>query len=162
MPLLKSSLASALEGVIASRPEPTPAAASDWAQAYLAYASPAMSTASSLATNAAGNQSMLLGAFSSAFASEDTSSAGSTIAQGVTSYWLAILWSGATAVGATTVPGNFGLAAALSNIFGDTQEKSANEKAGQLADAFDAGAKQVVVTDIPIVQPAPPIVGPIQ
>ena len=27
--------------------------------------------------------------------------------------------------------------------------------------AFDAGARMVIVSDVPIVQPAPPIVGPI-
>ncbi len=161
MPLIKSSLASALQGIIESKPEPTASAASDWARAYVSYAASAMSTASSLATNATGNQGILLGAFTSAFGSRSASSAASTIAQGVISFWQAIVWSGATAAGSTTSPGNLGLASALAGLFGDTAEASAGEKASRLADAFDAGARQVIVTDV-LTSTGVPVVGPIQ
>ncbi len=161
MPLIKSSLSSALQAIFESKPEPTASAASDWARAYVSYASPAVTSASSLATNAMAGQGMLLGAFSSAFASQDTSSSASTIAQGVTSFWQAIVWSGAAAVGSTTAPGNFSLAAALSGIFGDVAEAGAGDKASRLADAFDAGARQVVVTDV-LTATGVPVVGPIQ
>lgn len=161
MPLIKSTLSSALEAVLERKPDATASAASDWAQAYVSYAASAMTSVSSLATNAAGNQGILVGALSSAFQSQDTSSAASTIAQGVMSFWQAIIWSGATAVGATTSPGNFSLTAALSGIFSDTAEASAGEKASRLADAFDAGARQVMVTDV-LTSTGLPVVGPIQ
>lgn len=161
MPLVKSTLSSTLEAVLESKPDPTASAASDWAQAYLSYAASAMSSVSSLATNAAGNQGILLGAFSSAFESQDTSGAASTVASGVMSFWQAIVWSGASAVGSTASPGNFSLSSALSGIFADTGEASAGDKASRLADAFDAGARQVMVMDI-LTSTGVPVVGPIQ
>jgi len=161
MPLIKFTLSSELQSVLENKPDPTSSAASDWAQAYVSYAASAMTSVSSLASNASANKSILQGAFSSAFASQDTSTAASTIAQGVMSFWQAIIWSGATAVGSTTSPGNFSLSAALSGIFSDTAEISASDKASQLADAFDAGAKQVMVTDV-LTSTGVPVVGPIQ
>lgn len=161
MPLIKSTLSSALQDVLENKPDPVASAASDWAQAYVSYAASAISSVSSLASNANGNKSILLGAFSSAFASQDTSMAASTIAQGVISFWQAIIWSGATAVGSTTSPGNFSLSSALSGIFSDTTESSAGDRAKQLADAFDAGARQVMVTDV-LTSTGVPVVGPIQ
>jgi hypothetical protein len=159
--LVKSTLSSALEAVLESKPDPVASAASDWAQAYLTYAASAMSSVSSLATNASGNQSILIGAFSSALASQDSSGAASTIASGVMAFWQAIVWSGASAVGTTSSPGNFSLSASLSSIFSDTGEASAGDKANSLADAFDAGARQVMVMDI-LTSSGVPVVGPIQ
>jgi hypothetical protein len=89
-------------------------------------------------------------------------SAGALVAQGVVTFWQAIVWVGPTASGATAFPGNAALAPALVAIFADLSRKSPQDKANELADAFDAGARTVIVTDVPFVQPAPPIVGPIQ
>lgn len=161
MPLIKSTLSSALEVVLENKPDSSVSAASDWAQAYVSYAASAMTSVSSLATNAAGNQGILQGAFSSAFGSRDRSSAASTIAQGVQSFWQAIVWSGATAVGSTSSPGNFSLSSALAGVFGDTAEASTGDKASRLADAFDAGARQVIVTDV-LTSTGVPVAGPIQ
>ena len=161
MPLIKSTLSSTLQPVLENKPEPSAAAASDWARAYVAYAAPAMTSVASLATNAAAGEGALAAAFSSAFAARDTSSAAATIAQGVTAFWQTIVWSGPAAVGSTIAPGNFSLTAALSGIFADTAQASAGDKASRLADAFDAGARQVMVADI-LTSTGLPVVGPIQ
>ncbi len=162
MPLNRPSLARALESVLKGQPQTSAAAAADWARAYLAYASAAASSAGSLPTNAAANLGILVGAFTAAFNSLSGAAAGALLAQGVMGYWQAIAWLGPTASGVTTVPGNLTLAASLISVFLDLSGKSMGDKAGALADAFDTGAKAVVVTDVPFVQPAPPIVGPIQ
>jgi len=158
MPLIKPSLSSDLERALEEEPS-LEEAALKWAQAYSAYAQKAMSSASSLPTNASGNVGMLQSAFSGALRAQTASGAAAAMGSGVMSFWSAIVWVGAAASGSTLVPGNFSLVGALTQVFSDTEQKSAAEKAGALADAFDAGAKQVVVMDIPFVQPAPPIIG---
>ncbi|MCP4664710.1 MAG: hypothetical protein GY856_55730 [bacterium] len=160
MPLNKSTLSSALENVLKNKPSLAEAAQS-WADAYAGYAQNAMSSASSLPTNAMGNLGLLQGAFAGAFQARSSAGAAAAIAAGVTSFWTAVVWTGGTAAGSTIVPGNMALSGSLAQIFADTEEKSESEKASAFADAFDAGAKQVVVLDIPHVQPAPPISGPI-
>jgi hypothetical protein len=161
MPLMKSSLAQQLESVFEAKPKAAGLAASDWANAYVSYAAGALSTASSLPVTASANLGILVGAFTGAFAANSASGAAALIAQGVNGFWAAMVWTGATALGTTVFPGNAALAGALTAIFGDTSQQSAGDKAGQIADAFDAGAKMVIVNDIPFIQPAPPIVGPI-
>jgi hypothetical protein len=161
VPLSRSTLAKALEDALRRRPDAPAVAASDWARAYVAYAAGALTTAASVPTNASANQSVLTGVFTAAFTAGAAAAAANLIGQGVMAFWMAIVWSGPTATGATTVPGNLGLAATLAALFADVGGRSLAEKAGRFADAFDAGARQVVVTDVPAVQPAPPIVGPI-
>ncbi len=160
MALIKSTLSSSLEEVLNRKPS-TDEAAQSFATAYVSYASGAMSSASSLATNAQGNLSILQGAFSGAFQARSPAGAAAAISAGVMAFWTAIVWSGPSAAGTTIVPGNFSLSGALSSIFANTGEMSESDKAGALADAFDTGAKLVMVTDIPYAQPAPPITGPI-
>ena len=160
MSLNKSSLSSALEDVLNNKPAIEEAALS-WAKAYVSYAQNAMSSASSLPTNAMGNLGILQGAFTGAFQSRTSTGAAAAISAGVTTFWAGIIWAGAAASGATIVPGNISLSGSLAQIFSDTEWKSASEKARALADAFDSGANQVVVLDIPFAQPAPPISGPI-
>lgn len=160
MPLIKATLKSQLQQVLESMPEQG-AAPSLWAMAYVSYASSAMSSASSFPVTAMANLGILVGGFTSAFSSESSSDAASAIASSVKAFWQAMVWTGATAAGATTSAGNNALSSSLESIFGDVEEKSASDKAGELADALHSGATEVMVNDIPYVQPAPPITGPI-
>lgn len=160
MPLISSSLAQSLESVFNGKP-PAADAPMQWANAYQSYAQSAMSTATSLPVTAPANFGLLLTAFQGGLAGLAPMAAASVIAQGVMSYWQAMVWAGPLAAGTTVFPGNVGLAAALAAVFSDLGKKTNSEKANDLASAFDAGAKLVIVSDIPIIQPAPPIVGPI-
>lgn len=161
MPLMKASLSQQLESVFARKPQSAAEAAADWAKAYLDYASMAVSSAGSLPVTAAANLGLLQSAFMVAFQAQTSTGAALLITQGVLGFWSTLVWIGITAAGTTTSPGNSALAASLGAIFSDTAKESAADKARQLADAFDVGAKLVIVTDIPFIQPAPPIVGPI-
>jgi hypothetical protein len=161
MPLIKTTLAQELENIFNKKPGSAPQAALLWAKAYTGYAANAISKAGSLPVNAQANQGILIGAFTSAFNSMAAAAAAALMVQGIVAFWQAIAWTGPTAAGVTTVPGNLSLTAQLSVIFLDLDDKTSADKAQELADAFDAGAKMVIVSDIPYVQPAPPIVGPI-
>lgn len=161
MPLIKANLAQSLESIFQAKPGSSAQAASQWAQAYLRFAATAMSSVSSLPVTAAANLGMLLGAFTGGFEARSASAAASLMATGVSGFWSAMVWVGPTAVGTTLSPGNFALASALGAVFSDTSEKSDGDKARAFADAFEAGAKLVMVNDIPLIQPAPPIIGPI-
>lgn len=160
MALIKSTLSTMLEDILTRKPS-AEEAAQLWAVAYVSFASSAMSSASSLATNAQGNLGILQSAFSNAFSTNSSAEAAAAISQGVMAFWSAIIWVGPTASGSTTMPGNVSLAASLSTLFSATAEKSESDKASELTDAFETGAKMVIVMDIPFIQPAPPIVGPI-
>ena len=160
MPLQKSNLAQQLQSLFEQKPS-SAEAASDWASAYVSYAAGALSAASSLPITAPANQSLLVGAFTAAFSSQTSAGAAAAMAQGVVGFWSSMLWTGPTAVGTTLFPGNVALSGALSDIFADTSGQSEADKAHALADAFDTGAKSIIVNDVPLVQPAPPIVGPI-
>jgi|ERR1051326_187234 hypothetical protein len=162
MPLNKSTLARPLQQLFEDKPASLADAASGWANAYVGYAGGAMSSAASLPVNASGNVGILLGAFQAGLSALTPATAGALVGQGILAFWQAIAWVGPTAAGATAFPGNAGLPAGLAAIFADLGRASAGEKANRLADAFDAGAKTVIVIDIPFVQPAPPITGPIQ
>jgi len=162
MPLSRSTLANALQRVFDASPATAADAAAQWANAYAGYAGGAISSASSLPVNAAANSAILLGGFQGGLAAFTPMSAGALVAWGIITFWQAIVWVGPTASGATAFPGNAGLAPALAAIFADLSRKSPQDKANDLADVFDAGAKTVIVMDVPFVQPAPPIVGPIQ
>jgi len=162
MPLVKSSLADALTSVFRSKPSSSADAASQWADAYVAYAQPAMSTGGSAAVSAAAGRSTLVGAFTAGFNAQAPQATAAAIAAGVTAFWQSMVWAGA-GVGVTTVPGNFALAAALAAVFSDTNAEEPAPRAGRIADAFDAGAKAVVVTDTIPAAPTPiVVVGPIQ
>jgi hypothetical protein len=161
MPLMKSILAQELEDIFNRRASSSAEAARLWSKAYVSYASGGLSKAGSLPTNAQANLGILIGAFTAAFNSLISATAATLMAQGVMTYWQGIVWAGPVASGATAVPGNFNLSASLSAVFVDLSKKTNSQKASELADTFDVGAKMVVVSDIPFVQPAPPIVGPI-
>jgi len=161
MPLIKTVLANDLEDLFNRNPGSSPQAAVSWARAYSAYAANAISKAGSLPVNAQANQGILIGVFTGAFNSQAAAAAAGIMAQGIMAYWQAAVWVGPVASGVTIVPGNLTLAVQLSMIFQDLGKKSPADKARELADAFDAGAKLVIVSDIPLIQPAPPIVGPI-
>ncbi|WP_338699877.1 hypothetical protein V5279_18915 [Bradyrhizobium sp. 26S5] len=162
MPLSKDTLAQQLEQLFNSKPATPADAAAAWANAYLSYAGSAISLAASLPVNAPANFGILLGAFQGGFASLAPANAGAIIAQGIIGFWQSLAWVGVTATGTTAFPGNGALPAALVAIFSDLGKKSARDKASQLSDVFHAGARSVIVSDIPFVQPAPPILGPIQ
>ncbi len=161
MPLIKASLARDLETIFERKPGSAPEAALDWAKAYVSYASSALSGAASLPVTAPANLSLLVGAFTGAFQAQSPAGAAALLAQGVMGFWSAMVWVGPTAAGTTASPGNAALAGALTAAFSDTSDKSAGDKASQIADAFDTGAKLVIVNDILFVQPAPPVVAPI-
>jgi hypothetical protein len=161
MPLSASSLAQSLESVFNSKPASSADAALAWANAYQSYATSALSTAASLPVTAPANFSILLGAFQGGLSALASPAAGALVAQGIVAYWQAMVWTGPTAAGTTAFAGNATLAAALAAVFSDLSDKSAAQKANDLANAFDAGARMVIVSDVPFIQPAPPIVGPI-
>lgn len=161
MPLIKSTLARDLASLFAHKPASAADAAAAWAKAYVAYAAAALSSTGSLPLSAPAMQSVLNSAFASAFSTRSAQGAAAVIAQGVVSFWGALLWVGPIASGTTASPGNAGLSGALAGVFGDTAPLSAADKASQLADAFDAGARLVIVRDVPFAPPALPVVGPI-
>lgn len=161
MPLIKASLSRDLEAIFKGKPSSAAEAAADWAKAYVAYAGSALSGAASLPVTAPANLSILIGAFTGAFQAQSSAGAAALMAQGVMGFWAAMVWAGAAAAGTTASPGNAALSGALGNVFSDTSNKSEGDKANEIADAFDSGAKLVMVSDIPFVQPAPPIVAPI-
>jgi hypothetical protein len=162
MPLMKSSLADALANLFESEPSSPADAGQRWAQAYLSYASAALSPTGGVPVNAAAGLSVLGGAFTSALGTHDAAGSAGAMSTGVTAFWQMMIWTGAAAAGVTAAPGNFALTPALTAIFGDTGQAGVRDKADRIADAFDAGAKMVIVVDTPFVQPAPPVVGPIQ
>jgi hypothetical protein len=157
MALVKSTLSQKLQSLLDARPGSTSDAGSDWANAYLAYASLGMSSQSSLPVAAAASLGLLVGAFTGAFEARSSTAAGAQIAQGVQSFWASQVWVGPAIVGTTAFPGNMALASELSSIFSDTSGSN-GDKAGRIADAFDAGAKTVMVQDI---TPVSTVVGPI-
>jgi hypothetical protein len=161
MPLMKASLSRDLADIFKRKPSSPPEAAVDWAKAYVAYGGSALSSAASLPVTAPANLPILIGAFTGAFQAQSPAGAAALMAQGVMGFWSAMAWVGPAAAGVTASPGNAALAAALSAVFADTSKKSEGDKANQIADAFDSGAKLVIVSDIPFAQPAPPIVAPI-
>ena len=160
MALNDSALAKDLERVLGSEPASTVDAASAWMKAYQSYAQGALSTASSLPVTVPANASILLGGFTAGLSALTSATAGALIAQGITAFWQAMVWVGPTAAGTTSSPGNTALAGALAAVFGDLSGRSAAAKASDLAKAFDAGAKAVIVSDIPFI-PGAAIVGPI-
>ena len=160
MPLNASSLADSLQRLFESKPASSADAAMAWANAYQSYASAALSSAASLPVTAPANFGLLMTAFQGLSAMAPMAAA-AIVAQGVTAYWQAMVWAGPTAAGTTAFPGNPTLATALAAVFSDLSDKSPAQKAQDIASAFDAGARMVIVSDVPIVQPAPPIVGPI-
>jgi len=161
MALQKSTLSQKLEQQFGAKPSSSAQAASDWASAYVSYAAAAMSSLSSLPITAMAGQSLLASAFTAAFQTQSASGAAAAMAQGVTAFWTTMVWIGPGVVGTTVFPGNAALSSALSSIFGDTSgQQSDADKAKALADAFDAGAKMVMVNDVQI-PPLPPVMGPI-
>ena len=159
MPLVKSSFASALANVFANYPSSKSEAGQKLAQAYVSYASAALSPTGGTGVNAMAGLSSLTSAFTGALQQEDPNGTASAMATGVQTFWQSISWVGA-AVGVTTVPGNFTLATALGSVFSDLGQSSASDKADKVADAFDGGAKTVMVLDT--TPPAVVTVGPIQ
>jgi hypothetical protein len=160
MPLTKSTLAQDLEGIFNAKPASAADAATKWANAYQSYASAALSSASSLPITAPANFGILLGAFTAGLSALTSVTAAALISQGILAYWQAMAWVGPASAGSTAFPGNASLSGALSATFADLSDKSAADKANEIAQAFDAGAKTVIVSEVPFA-PGPPIVGPI-
>lgn len=160
MPLVKSSLSSALTDLFTNYPASKSEAGQKWAQAYVSYASAALSPTGGTGVNAMAGLSSLASAFSSALQQEDPNGTAAAMATGVQAFWQSISWVG-TATGTTIVPGNFALTSALAAVFSDLGQSSASDKAGKVADAFDGGAKTVMVLDV-LPGPVPPVTGPIQ
>lgn len=162
MPLMKTILAQDIEIILdKGKPSSLAEAATQWSKAYISYASSALSKAGSLPTNAQALQGILTGAFTSAFGTLTAATAASLISQGIMTFWRAIVWVGPTASGFTIIPGNNTLTASLSAVYMDLGEKTSSDKARDFSDAFDAGAKTVMVYDTPYAQPAQPVFGPI-
>ncbi len=162
MPLVGTGLRGQFEVIFSSRPASKAAAGQQWAQAYVSYAAAAMTSTGGAAMNAMAGLASLTSAFTAALQQDDANGAAGTMASGVMAFWQAIAWVGAGS-GVTTSPGNAALASALAAVFADTQEASASDKAGRVADAFDAGARLVIVMDTIPAAPSPIVVtGPIQ
>jgi len=161
MPLVKSTLANGLESVFNNNPSSVAEAAQKWAQAYVSYASAAMTSTGGSAVNAMAGLGTLTGAFTGALQAQASPASAGAMAAGVTAFWLSIIWAG-PATGVTVSPGNAALATALAAVFSNLGKLSASEKANAIADAFDAGAKLVMVLDT--IPGAPPVVvtAPIQ
>jgi hypothetical protein len=160
MPLNQSALAKDLERILGTKHASVADAASAWANAYQSYAQGALSTAASLPVTVPVNASMLVGGFTAGLSALTSVSSAAIIAQSLTAFWQAMAWVGPVAAGTTSFPGNPALAGALASVFSDLSGKSAAAKASDLASAFDAGAKAVVVSDVPFI-PGAAIVGPI-
>jgi hypothetical protein len=160
VPLSQSTLAQDLERVLDAKPASSADAASAWANAYQTYATSALSSTGTLPIGAPALFGMLLGAFQGGLSALSSVSAAAIIAQGIMSYWQAMTWLGPAAAGVTSFPGNVTLASALGAAFSDLGDKSARDKASDFANAFDAGARAVLVSDQPFA-PGPPVVGPI-
>ena len=160
MPLVKSSLSSALADVFTNYPGSKSEAGQKWAQAYVSYASAALSPTGGTGVNAMAGLSSLASAFTSALQQEDPNGTAGAMATGVQTFWQSISWVG-SATGSTIVPGNFALTSALAAVFSDLGQSSASDKADKVADAFDGGAKTVMVLDI-LPGTVPPVTGPIQ
>jgi hypothetical protein len=161
MPLVKSSLASALADLFTNYPASKSEAGQKWAQAYVSYASAALSPTGGTGVNAMAGLSSLASAFTSALQQEDPNGTAGAMATGVQTFWQSISWVGA-GTGTTIVPGNVALTSALAAVFSDLGQNSASDKADRVADAFDGGAKSVIVLDIVGVAPPVPTPGPIQ
>ncbi len=161
MALNKSSLTDALANIFDSKPSSSVEAGLQWAQAYYSYASGAMTSVASLPVNAPAGLPILIGAFSTALTIKQPQASAAAMAGGVMLFWQVIAWAGPTASGATAVPGNFALIPALAGIFADAGGGGNRDKAGKLADAFDAGAKLVIAAEFHLVTGVP-LVGPIQ
>jgi hypothetical protein len=162
MPLMKAALAQELERIFQRKPASAAEAAMAWVNAYHAYASAALSMAGGVPVTAAAHLSVLQNAFAGAFQAQTPMAAASAMAQGVLSFWSALQWIGPVGAGTTISPGNLALAVSLGAVFADSSsQQSIADKASRFADAFDAGARLVVVSDIPFIQPTPPVVGPI-
>jgi len=160
MALQKSTLSQSLEKQFGEKPASAAQAALEWASAYVSYAAAALSKGGSLPVTALANQALVVSAFTTALQAQTSSGAAAAMAQGVQAFWTALVWVGPTTTGTTLFPGNATLAAQLSSIFADTSQQSDADKARALADAFDAGARLVLVNDIQIPAGAP-TVGPI-
>ncbi len=161
MALNKSTLADALAKIFDSKPSSSAEAGLQWAQAYHNYASGAMTSVASLPVNISAGLPILIGAFTGALTAMQAQASALAMAGGVMVFWQTIAWAGPTAAGATAVPGNFALIPALVAIFSDSGGGSNRDKAGKLADAFDAGARLVVASEAHLVTGVP-IIGPIQ
>lgn len=160
MPLVKSILSSALADLFTNYPSSKSEAGQKWAQAYVSYASAALSPTGGTGVNAMAGLSSLASAFSSALQQEDPNGTAGAMTTGVQAFWQSISWVG-TATGTTIVPGNFALTSALAAVFSDLGQSSASDKADKVADAFDGGTKTVMVLDV-LPGPVPPVTGPIQ
>ena len=161
MPLVKSTLANALENLFTNNPGSVPEAAQKWAQAYLSYASAAITSTGGSGVNAMAGLGSLTGAFSGALQAMAPPAAAAAMAAGVTAFWLSIIWVG-PATGVTVSPGNAALAGALAAVFSNLGKLSPAEKANAIADAFDAGAKLVMVLDTIPGTPPVLVTAPIQ
>jgi hypothetical protein len=162
MPLVKSSLSSALVSTFEQKPSSVADAASQWADAYVSYAAAAMTSTGGAAMTAQAGKGSLVAAFTGAFNTQTAQGAAAAMSAGVMAFWMAIAWQGA-GTGVTTSPGNASLTSSLAAVFSDVEESSASDKADAIADAFDSGAKTVIVTDTIPAAPSPiVVVAPIQ
>jgi hypothetical protein len=162
MPLVKSTLSGMLTSTFEQKPSSVADAAAQWADAYVAYASAAMTSTGGAATTAQAGKGALVGAFTGALSTQTSQGAAAAMSGGVMAFWMSIAWQGA-GTGVTTSPGNASLTSDLAAVFSDVEESSASDKAGKIADAFDSGAKTVIVTDTIPAAPSPiVVVAPIQ
>ena len=113
---------------ITQKPASTTDAAQAWAKAYVAYAASALSAQSGLPVTALAMQSIVVAAFTAAFNVRTAQGAAAAIAQGVTSFWSAMVWVGPLASGTTVFPGNAALSTGLAAVFGSTAERSRSAK----------------------------------
>src|SRR5437868_15147277 len=113
MPLSKSTLAQALEGVYSHRPPSVAQAGSDWAQAYVSYASGATSPTGGLPVTAMAGLSPLTAAFTAALGVQTAAGSGGVMAQGVVAFWRTIGWGGVGGGWTAAAAGWIRLAAAV-------------------------------------------------
>src|SRR5260370_42581069 len=124
MPLSKSGLAQALEDVSNRRPS-LAQAGSDWAQAYVTYASGATSPMGGLPVTAMAGLSPLTAAFTAALGVQTAAGSAGVMAQGVMAFWQTIAWVAPTYAGVTTGPGNSAVARPLATVFPDLAQENA-------------------------------------
>lgn len=161
MPLQKMPLAQGLRALFEGRPTSAAEAGARAAQSYLGFAATAISSAGTLPVTAPALLPVLVAGFSGGFAATSPSAAAARIAQAVSVFWQGLVWVGPGFTGATAAPGNFSLASALGAILSDLGERSASDQASRMADAFETGARQVIVSDLSTTSPPVPVVGPV-
>ena len=147
MPLVQSTLKSALQSVFESQPGSASQAASQLAQAYATYAQAGIfgaSTIPSLDALQAGLESQL----TSGFSSMSAAGVAAAFASGLGTGWIGVPVAGAQAGATVACPGAAAIVAGLTALFISMPE-SASDAADQLATILHGATQTVTAAVVP-------------